>query len=180
MDEENSQGSKFVVRDRRRFDSAGDERGEDAMTNPTSISFEKEAVEKEAGAPEKTAPKVAAVSAKSAASDSEVKMSKPQADFAMADRVPNEDPEINFSSFIISLATQSLMQLGEIKPPPGMNVPLDRESARHTIDILGLLQQKTAGNLTEEEDKLMVEVLHNLRLSYVRVGQKKSDSKSVL
>jgi hypothetical protein len=58
-----------------------------------------------------------------------------------------------------------------MKPPPGINVPLDRESARHTIDILGMLQHKTHSNLTEDEAKLLEEVLHNLRLSYVRAAQ---------
>jgi hypothetical protein len=80
------------------------------------------------------------------------------------------DSDINFSSFVISLATQALMQLGEMRPPPGINVPLDRESARRTIDILGMLQHKTQSNLTQEEAKLLEEVLHNLRLSYVRAA----------
>ena len=80
----------------------------------------------------------------------------------------SEGPEVNFSSFMISLATQALMQLGQIKPPPGVDMPVDRASAKQTIDILSMLEKKTKGNLDEEEARLVEEILHNLRLSYVK------------
>ena len=80
-------------------------------------------------------------------------------------------PEIDFSSFIMSFATQALMQLGEISPPPGMEIPKDVNAAKQTIDILSMLQIKTKGNLDPREDSLMEEILHNLRITYVKVSK---------
>ena len=81
---------------------------------------------------------------------------------------PEGELEINFSSFVVSLATQALMQLGEIKPPSGVDLPVDVESARRTIDLLVMLQEKTKGNLDPDETRLLEEVLHTLRMSYVK------------
>ena len=78
------------------------------------------------------------------------------------------ESEVNFSSFVMSLATQAMVQLGQMAPPPGMDIPVDVESGKGTIDILGMMQQKTLGNLTKEESKFLEDVLHTLRVSYVK------------
>lgn len=78
------------------------------------------------------------------------------------------DADVTFSSFVLSLGTQGLMQLGDIEPPPGVPVTTDIEGAKQTIDILSVMKDKTKGNLTPAEDKLLEEVLHSLRLSFVR------------
>lgn len=83
-----------------------------------------------------------------------------------------EEAPINFGSFIMSLATQTLMQLGVMQPPPGLDIKIDREAARQTIDILAMLQQKTKGNLEPSEVSMMEEMLHSLRMAYVRSVQK--------
>jgi hypothetical protein len=76
-------------------------------------------------------------------------------------------PEINFSTFVISLSTQVLMNLGEI-PNPLTNAPEeDIPVAKQMIDILGMLQEKTRGNLNAGESKLMEEILFDLRMKYV-------------
>ncbi|MCB0311561.1 MAG: DUF1844 domain-containing protein, partial [Bdellovibrionales bacterium] len=76
--------------------------------------------------------------------------------------------DINFSSFVMSLATQALMQMGQLESPPGVEVPVDLAGAQQTIDILAMMQQKTNGNLDQSEEHLMEEVLHSLRMAYVR------------
>lgn len=78
----------------------------------------------------------------------------------------NEEP-VAFTSFIMSLATQTLVQIGDMKPPPGMEIPIDLEAARQTIDILSMLQHRTRGNLSQEEARFFEEILHSLRISYV-------------
>jgi transcription initiation factor IIF auxiliary subunit len=78
------------------------------------------------------------------------------------------ESEVNFSSFVMSLATQAMVQLGQMAPPPGMDIPVDVESGKGTIDILGMIQQKTLGNLTKEEGKFLEDVLHTLRVAYVK------------
>jgi len=75
--------------------------------------------------------------------------------------------EITFSSFVVSFATQALMQLGKIKAPEGVSVPLDRVGAKQTIDILSMLETKTKGNLDADEKRLMEEILHRLRMAFV-------------
>ena len=76
-------------------------------------------------------------------------------------------PEINFSTFVISLSTQALMHLGEI-PNPLTNTPeRDIPVAKQMIDILGMLQEKTRNNLNAGESKLMEEILFDLRMKYV-------------
>jgi hypothetical protein len=80
-------------------------------------------------------------------------------------------PDIDFSTFLISLSTSAMMHLGQQVVPEGqaaVNLPL----AKQTIDILGMLQQKTAGNLTAEEASLFEEMLYNLRLHYVEVSKR--------
>ena len=78
------------------------------------------------------------------------------------------EPEVTFSSFVMSLATQAMVQLGQMPSPQGMEIPVDIESGKGTIDILGMIQLKTRGNLTKEEDKFLEDVLHTLRVSYVK------------
>ena len=76
--------------------------------------------------------------------------------------------EITFGSFIFSIAHQALMQMGEVPPPPGVDLPKDVEGVRQTIDIIAMLERKTRGNLDQEEQRLMTEVLHNLRMCFVK------------
>lgn len=78
-----------------------------------------------------------------------------------------ELPSINFSMFIISLSTQALMHLGEMDDPVTGQVEKDVAVAKQTIDIIGMLGEKSRGNLDESEEKLVQEVLYNLRMRYV-------------
>ena len=85
---------------------------------------------------------------------------------------PAETAAIDFSSFIMSLATQTLMQLGEVKPPEGVKIPIDVESARQSIEVIAMLEEKTRGNLEPHEDKLVEEILHTLRLHFLKQVKK--------
>jgi len=82
-------------------------------------------------------------------------------------------PEINFSTFVISLSTQALMQLGEIASPLSGKVEPDVPAAKQMIDILGMLQEKTKGNLSSGEERLLVDILFDLRMKYVEAVKKK-------
>jgi hypothetical protein len=75
-------------------------------------------------------------------------------------------PEIDFSTFILSLSTSAMVHLGEAPHPDGAKHK-DLMLAKQTIDIIGLLKQKTEGNLTDEEAKLLSDLLYDLRLRYV-------------
>jgi hypothetical protein len=76
-------------------------------------------------------------------------------------------PEINFSTFVISLSTQALMNLGEISNPLTGKVEVEIPVAKQMIDILGMLREKTRGNLDPGEEKLVEDILFDLRMKYV-------------
>lgn len=82
-------------------------------------------------------------------------------------------PEINFSTFVISLSTQALMHLGEIPNPLSGNEERDVPVAKQMIDILGMLQDKTRGNLSGGEAKLIEDILFDLRMKYVEAVKRK-------
>ena len=60
------------------------------------------------------------------------------------------------------------MQLGVVAPPQGYDLPQDIHGAKHTIDLLQMLQDKTKGNLDAQEAALIEDILHNVRLAFVR------------
>jgi len=75
---------------------------------------------------------------------------------------------LDFATFLVSLGTSALIQLGEAPDPTtGSASPPDLPSARQTIDLLGLLEEKTQGNLSESEDHLLRHLLRDLRLHYL-------------
>ena len=88
-------------------------------------------------------------------------------------------PELDFSSFILSLAATAQVGLGNI-PNPQTNEPAQNLLvAKQMIDMLGMLKDKTKGNLTDDEQGLLDSVLFNLRMQYVRTseGEKKTEDK---
>jgi hypothetical protein len=76
-------------------------------------------------------------------------------------------PPIDFPSYLLSYYTQGLVLLGEVPNPYTNKKEEDVEAARHTIDILTMLEQKTKGNLTKEEQQLMETVLYELRMKFM-------------
>jgi hypothetical protein len=131
----------FKVADRRRFSETGDAR--DTSENAPSESRAPAEAPAEAPLP-------------------------PVGDAATAHaHGPDPDAEINFSTFIIGLSAQALAHLGEIPDPMYQSVRVDLEAARQVIDILGLLRDKTKGNLDDAEGPLLEGVLYDLRMKYV-------------
>jgi len=74
---------------------------------------------------------------------------------------------LTFSTFVLSLSTQALVHLGEIPNPGDNQLATDLPSAKQMIDILGILKEKTNGNLDKSESGLLDSVLYDLRLRYV-------------
>jgi len=83
---------------------------------------------------------------------------------------PGGMPPANFETLISTLATQALFAMGAIADPrtgqPTQNLPL----ARHHIDMLGVIEEKTEGNLSEEEKNLLAGTLYELRSRYIQAG----------
>lgn len=79
-------------------------------------------------------------------------------------------PEVTFTAFVMSMNTSALFHLGEISDPASGEKNQDMVLAQHSIDILALLEQKTRGNLTDEEQDLLKHVLYDLKMRYVRAA----------
>ncbi len=77
-------------------------------------------------------------------------------------------PEISFINLVFSLSTSVLIQLGEIQDPVTQQVDKNLPLAKQTIDLIGMLQEKTKGNLTSDEEKLLKNILYDLRMRYVK------------
>ncbi len=75
--------------------------------------------------------------------------------------------EVSFSMYVAIMAQSAMMQMGKIMNPATGKVEKDLAQAKFTIDILGMLEGKTKGNLTKEESELLRTTLANLRLNYV-------------
>ena len=77
-------------------------------------------------------------------------------------------PEVDFSWYVFTLNYQALVMLGEVPNPETGEVVLNIPAAKHFIDILGMLEEKTKGNLTDSENRMLGDMLANLRLAYVK------------
>lgn len=132
----------FVVRDRRKVSLDSVDRESSPDAKP-EVSAEREA----SSAPDRDSAK-----------ESEAK--------------PTILPEVTMSTFILSLSSSALVHLGEIPDPERKDTSINLPLAKHIIDTLGMLEQKTKGNLDPEEDRLMKSLLYDLRLKYVQKSSK--------
>lgn len=106
------------------------------------------------------------------AEDGSAPSSAAEAEGASGDAPPRSAgaqlPKIDFATFVFSLNSAVLVHLGVIEDPasgqPAKNLPL----AKQTIDILGMLEEKTRGNLTSDEENMLKNILYDLRIRYVR------------
>jgi len=81
-----------------------------------------------------------------------------------------EATQPSFATLVLSLSTQVLMCLGEIPEAPGAEPSQDLDAARNIIDLLAVLEQKTKGNLTEDEHALLERILYDLRMRFVQLS----------
>jgi len=138
-DDEKQEKRGFKVEDRRRFSESGEARpaGRDSTPPESSATAGAPAAGHDAGA---------------------------------AAQPPRPEPpplDLNFSTFVISLSTQALAHLGEIQNPIDRSMAVDLGAAKQLIDILGILKDKTKGNLDATEAGLLDNMLYDLRLRYV-------------
>ncbi len=141
---DNNKDKSFNVVDKRRFDSSGQERATEQQQTPPRPQ-----------------------------TDQAQQTTQDATQFTLKDSPQDNEPEpIAFTSFIMSMGTQVMVQLGEMPAPSGMEIPFDLESARQTIDIMTMLQRRTRGNLSAEEARFLEEVLHSLRISYINAKKK--------
>lgn len=79
---------------------------------------------------------------------------------------------VTFSSFVISLGSSSMMLMGEQLDPQQPPMPLNLPQAKDIIDLLSVLEEKTKGNLSTEEQAVLQDMLYALRMKYVSLAAK--------
>jgi hypothetical protein len=77
-------------------------------------------------------------------------------------------PPASIESLIYMLATSAMVNLGLVPNPVDQKTEKNPSAAQHSIDLLAVLQQKTKGNLSQDEDRLLDEILYDLRMKYVK------------
>lgn len=93
---------------------------------------------------------------------------------ASTDDDPKSDgelPEVDFSTFVLSLAHSALVHLGVAPGLDGEKAERNLALGKQTIDVLGILAEKTKGNLTGQEERLMEQLLYDLRLQFVEASK---------
>ena len=84
----------------------------------------------------------------------------------------SDTSDLTFSGFILSLASTAAVHFGDVpNPATGRRGDADLESAARIIELIAMLQQKTKGNLIEQEERLIDDLLYELRLRYVQAQQ---------
>ena len=82
-----------------------------------------------------------------------------------------DTPEITFSLFVLSLSASAEIHLGQLAiPGTDQPAPVNLNEAAHLIEVIGMLREKTAGNLDESEERLIEAVLFDLRMRYVEAA----------
>jgi hypothetical protein len=92
---------------------------------------------------------------------------KPRAPAESVGGVPPEGEVSDFASFIISLGAAALHHLGVIPDPEGHPSEVNLQLAKYNIDIMGVLREKTRGNLTPAEERVFERLLYDVRMKYV-------------
>jgi len=103
-----------------------------------------------------------------AAAQAESKTQEPPKETAKEASQEIPHPEITFSSFLISLGSSAFIHLGDIADPATGEFTKNLSLAKQTIDLLGILREKTRNNLQEDEEKLFDHLLYDLRMRYVK------------
>jgi hypothetical protein len=94
-------------------------------------------------------------------------------DAANQERNRERLPPIDFVTFVLSLYHSARVHLGDAPNPEGGATHVELPLARQTIDLIGLVQDRTRGNLTGEEERVVEQALWDLRMRYVEVAKSK-------
>ena len=158
----------FKVTDRRLFNPDGsprelapDEKTEAATVEATKIESPPSASTTQSGAGP-----VAVVAAPTSQEKIDQASSSDEADFAEAD-IPDADDPASFVNFAMSIASNAASALGMMEHPVTQKREVDLELGKHWIDVLGMLQKKTRGNLSPPEAQILEGWLADLRMQYV-------------
>ena len=113
------------------------------------------------------APGGESASVQDAAASEPVPAEPPEAEEPEAPREEPGLPDVDFAGFLLSLATSAMAHLGEVPDPATGATTENLAAAKQMIDILSILQEKTKGNLEPDEDRLLDNLLYELRMKFL-------------
>jgi hypothetical protein len=167
--------TSYKVTDRRLFNPDGtprevpeDQRPETKPETPQASSASASAVEPPA-ATETASPQVAAEVSplQNQETGRSEEAASPSAESGAEVELPGADDPASFASFMMSIASNAASSLGMMEHPVTGKREVDLELGKHWIDVLGMLQQKTSGNLLPQEQQVLEGLLADLRMQYV-------------
>jgi hypothetical protein len=83
------------------------------------------------------------------------------------DQTKNSESSVSFSAFVVTIVQSAMVHLGEAPNPETGGRQMDLDMARHTIDVLNMLKEKTKGNRTEDETKMLDTLLYEVRTKFL-------------
>jgi hypothetical protein len=156
----------FKVTDRRLFNADGSPRDLPPEEKPEpKVAATQEAAAAPAPVPEPATPEPPTVEPKAPPATAET-VPEEEEEFSEEDLADARDPT-SFVSFIMSIASNAASALGMMEHPVTHQREVDVELGKHWIDILGMMQKKTEGNLTPQEKRMLEGLLADLRMQYV-------------
>ena len=111
--------------------------------------------------------------------DGDLELEQEQATSPTPDQQPEQkisDVELDFSTFVLSLTSSAFYHLGDIPNPKTGETKIELGAVKQTIDILVMLKEKTTGNLSSDESKLIEQLIYELQIKYI-AHQKDSPAK---
>lgn len=164
MPDDEKESSGFKVVDRRPFATDGSVREQSDEVPP---------------APPKIEPPAKPAPAHSARPAIELELPDEEGTGTVLDDLVDTEqgPLSSFDTLVSYLGTTAMFQLGLMAGPSGERIPADLANARQTINMLEVLDQKTQGNLTQDEGRLLEDVLYELRMAYVEVDKRAAKTK---
>ena len=161
----NEEQPNFKVTDRRLFNPDG---------TPRDVPTEETAELKPAPTPVSSSEPVAAAASPSQPSaDRPATEAQPESS-ADVEELPDAEDPAGFINFVMSIASNAASSLGMMEHPVTRKREVDLELAKHWIDVLGMLEQKTKGNLVPQEEKILEGLLADLRMQYVSLNSSQS------
>ena len=165
---EESEGA-FRVVDRRRFAADGSERSPDEADREAEAEAKTKTAADSSARVERRAPAEAAADPATSGAAPEPELGLPRGEPYGDERSIPIEP--TFSTLVMSLSTQALMCLGEIPEVMGQPPQRDMAAARSVIDLLGVLERKTQGNLDAGDAALLERILYDLRMRFVELSK---------
>jgi len=171
MSQSEDETKGFKVTDRRKFTSEGELRKDEETSGGSEVSETTEGSPRVEQAPEATAPRPApkeppaAPPSRPVQAHQEASQPPPARDTQTA--TPDAPPELSFLDLVSMLATNALVQLGEV-PDPGSGEKMENlRASQDMISFLDMLQKKTEGNLDKDEEEALEQILYDLRMRFM-------------